>query len=78
MREPGKHPGVAPQDRLAGAGPKPPEAALVKSQGGERFGQRADLKFCSGKISGDEEIEPSMRCRKPVQVRSKAMYVRVS
>ena len=32
---------MAPRNRLAGAGCKPPYAALVKSQGRERYGKGA-------------------------------------
>lgn len=40
MREVGQRLGMNPRDRLSGAGLKPPGAAVIKSHGGERSGQR--------------------------------------
>ena len=45
--------GRAPRSRLTGAGFKPPQAAGVKSSGGERCGKRRGL-TASGVIHGDE------------------------
>jgi transposase len=61
----------APRDRLSGAGPKSPSAAVVKSHGREHRRKR------SGKGSdqiGDREMnesEPLMTCRNVYQMRSK-------
>jgi hypothetical protein len=61
----------APRDRLAGAGPKSPSEAVVKSHGREHRRKR------SGKGSdqiGDREMnesEPLMTCRNVFQMRSK-------
>jgi hypothetical protein len=51
------------RDRPAGGGPKPPQAASVKSRGGERCGQGAPRvrQVRAGKAS---ESEPPMTCRK--------------
>jgi len=55
--------GMAPRSRLAGVGFKPPKAALVKSQGGERLGKGMD-RTCQVKIKETNVSEPLMRCRK--------------
>ena len=51
------------RDRLAGAGLKPPYAALVKSQGGERYGKGLTR---LGQVWNRETnaSEPLMTCRK--------------
>ena len=55
--------GEAPRSRLAGAGSKTPQAAVVKSHGGERWGKgpaRQDQLW----IRETSASEPLMRCRK--------------
>jgi retron-type reverse transcriptase len=53
------------RDRPAGGGPKPPQAASVKSRGGERCGHGAPRarQVRAGKAS---ESEPPMTCRKRI------------
>ena len=53
------------RDRPAGGGPKPPQAASVKSRGGERCGQGAPRarQVRAEKASGSE---PPMTCRKRI------------
>ena len=58
-----KDEGLAPRSRFAGVGFKPPKAALVKSQGGERLGKGIG-KSCQVKIKETNVSEPLMRCRK--------------
>jgi len=55
--------GEAPRSRLAGAGFKPPQAALVKSQGGERWRKRHGRRPCQVRFRETSASEPSMRCR---------------
>ena len=45
--------GLALRDRLAGGGSKPPQAASVKSRGGERCG-KACVRVCRGRDREDE------------------------
>jgi len=54
---------MAPRSRLAGAGFKPPKAALVKSHRGERFG-KVTAKTVAGGFRETNESEPLMRHRK--------------
>ena len=61
----------APRDRLAGAGPKSPSAAVVKSHGREHGRKRSGNG--SDQIGNREmnESEPLMTCRNVYQMRSK-------
>src|SRR3954466_15539497 len=54
---------IVPRDRVAGPGPKPPEAAGVKSPGGERSGKGRPR---AGQVWSEKTnaSEPPMRCRK--------------
>src|SRR5215831_13746962 len=51
------------RNRLAGAGSKPPSAALSKRQGRERGGKRPGI---PGQVTGKKRTarEPLMKCRK--------------
>ncbi len=53
---------MAPRSRLAGAGSKTPQAAVVKSHGGERWGGPAGQDQLW--IRETSTSEPLMRCRK--------------
>ncbi|MGI9570606.1 MAG: hypothetical protein ACR2PH_12945 [Desulfobulbia bacterium] len=64
---------MAPRSRLAGAGSKTPQAAVVKSHGGERWGKgpaRQDQLW----IRETSTSEPLMRCRK-LRARSKLVAI---
>lgn len=70
---------MAPRNRLAGAGSKTPQAAVVKSHGGERWGKgpaRQDQLW----IREASTSEPLMRCRKFLgDVKTGAyLYARIS
>jgi len=47
--------GLAPRDRPAGGGPKPPQAAPVKSRGGERCGQGVPVSASGEDQEGERE-----------------------
>ena len=55
--------GEAPRSRLTGADFKPLQAALVKSQGGERWRKRYGRRPCQVRFRETSVSEPSMRCR---------------
>ena len=48
------------------ADPKPPQAAVVKSDGGERCGN-AGTRFRQARLREASASEPLMRCRKPIR-----------
>ena len=54
--------GRAPRDRPAGGGPKPPQAASVKSRGGERCGKCA-TRLRQVRTRKASASEPLMTCR---------------
>lgn len=47
------------QDRPTGAGPKPPEAAVIKSHGGERSGQRTRENLVQVRYRETNESKPA-------------------
>ena len=61
---------MAPRSRLAGAGFKPPQAAVVKSDGGERWGKGRDV-IRSGEGHGDERKRTADDVSKSTQMASK-------
>jgi hypothetical protein len=67
--------GRAPRDRPAGGGLKPPQAASVKSRGGERCGQGAPRvrQVWTRKAS---ESEPLMTCREDLPASKPGQSVR--
>ena len=54
--------GMVPRNRLAGAGSKPPQAARVKSPGGERCGKGGEI-LRQVRLKEANAIEPLMTCR---------------
>ncbi len=57
--------GMAPRDRPAGGGLKPPQAASVKSRGGERCGKGAP-RVRQVRVEKTNESKPLMTCRKRI------------
>jgi Reverse transcriptase (RNA-dependent DNA polymerase) len=57
--------GMAPRDRPAGGGLKPPQAASVKSRGGERCGKGAP-RVRQVRAEKANESKPLMTCRKRI------------
>ena len=54
---------MAPQSRPAGGGSKPPQAAVIKSHGGERYG-KGRARPCQVRTRETNKSEPLMTCRK--------------
>ncbi len=57
---------MAPRDRLTGVGLKPPQAAVIKSHGGERCWKKQD-QTCQVSPWKTNESESPVRCRKVEQ-----------
>src|SRR6266516_5065679 len=57
---------MALRGRQSGSGLKPPQAAVVKSDGGERCGN-AGTRFRQARLREASESEPSMKCRKRIR-----------
>src|SRR6266536_3511653 len=57
---------MALRGRQSGSGLKPPQAAVVKSDGGERCGN-AGTRFRQARLREASASEPSMKCRKRIR-----------
>src|SRR6266568_3204315 len=57
---------MALRGRQSGSGLKPPQAAVVKSDGGERCGN-AGMRFRQARLGEASASEPPMKCRKRIR-----------
>src|SRR5258707_1077934 len=58
--------GRALRGRQSGVDLKPPQAAVIKSHGGERCG-KAEIRFRQARLREASASEPSMKCRKRIR-----------